>query len=83
MTRVQIQFPDPLYRRLKQIAERNDWSLADVIRRATEIYVRRFTESDASADEWEFPTLDTGDNYLTDPAELHAESEAIALRSLR
>ena len=34
MTRTQIQFPDPLYLRLKTIAEQHDWSLAEVMRKA-------------------------------------------------
>ncbi len=34
MTRTQIQFPDPLYQRLKAIAEQQDRSLAGVMRKA-------------------------------------------------
>jgi hypothetical protein len=83
MTRTQIQFPDPLYRRLKQIAELNDWSLADVVRRATELYVRRFPEHGASENDWSFPTINTDGDYLVDPADSHVESDAIAQRSGR
>lgn len=81
MTRTQIQFPDPLYRRLKEIAERNDWSLADVVRRATELYARRFPETEQVQAEWEFPTLALGGDYLQDPATVSVESGAIAMRS--
>jgi len=60
MIRTQIQFPDPLYQQLKKIAERNDWSLAEVVRRAAELYMGRFsTEAPAEAD-WTFPSLDMG-----------------------
>ena len=44
MTRTQIQFPDPLYKRLKMIAEQQDWSLAEVMRKAAEHFVERFPE---------------------------------------
>ncbi|NJK91407.1 MAG: ribbon-helix-helix protein, CopG family [Blastochloris sp.] len=44
MTRTQIQFPEPLYQRLKEIAEQQDWSLSEVMRKAAEHFVRRFPE---------------------------------------
>ena len=58
MVRTQIQFPDPLYRRLKAIAEQNDWPLAEVVRRATELYVRRFADTETARSDWTFPTLE-------------------------
>ncbi len=80
MTRTQIQFPEPLYRRLKEIAEANDWSLADVVRRASENYVRRFPEAPKRDEEWSFPTIDGGGEFLVDPADFSAEEEAIIHR---
>lgn len=59
----------------------NDWSLADIVRRATELYIRRFPDYNAGAEGWSFPTLEVADDYLTDPADMHAEADAIALRS--
>ena len=44
MSRTQIQFPGSLYRRLKEIAEQQDWSLSEVMRKATEHFVTRFQE---------------------------------------
>jgi len=82
MTRTQIQFPEPLYRRLKEIAEANDWSLADVVRRASENYVRRFPETPKRDDAWTFPTIDGGGDFLIDPAEVGAEADAILERSV-
>lgn len=82
MTRTQIQLPDPLYRRLKEVAACNDWSLAEVIRRAAELYVQRFP-ADQSRDRWTFPTVDVGGEFLTDPSELRVEAEAIILRNAR
>ena len=81
MIRTQIQFPDPLYSRLKEIAEMNDWSLADVVRRATELYVRRFPEPNDLEEDWSFPTVDMGGDFLLDPASSKVEAEAIELRS--
>ncbi|RYD21056.1 MAG: hypothetical protein EOP88_12755 [Verrucomicrobiaceae bacterium] len=81
MTRTQIQFPDPLYQRLKAIAEQQDWSLAEVLRRAAEHFVSRFPETDAPTSAWSFPTLDCGGDFLTDPAKIHPEAEAIHQRS--
>ncbi len=81
MTRTQIQFPDPLYRRIKQIASMNDWSLADVVRRATEQYVERFPDPQPGAETWEFPVLDMGGDFLQDPTQVHSEVDAITLRA--
>ena len=81
MVRTQIQFPDPLYRRLKAIAAQNDWPLAEVVRRATELYVRRFADVEAASPDWTFPTLEAQGDYLVDPANVEAEGEAVDLRS--
>ena len=44
MTWTQIQLPDPLYQRLKEIAEQEDWSLSEVMGKAAERFVTRFPE---------------------------------------
>ncbi len=81
MIRTQIQFPDPLYHRLKSIAEQQDWSLAEVMRKAAEHFVSRFPESEKPGVEWAFPTLDCGGDFLTDPASICPEADAIHQRS--
>jgi hypothetical protein len=81
MVRTQIQFPDPLYRRLKEIAERQDWSLAEVMRRAAEHFVTRFPEGPEPKEGWKFPTLDCGGDFLADPATVSSEAEAMTERS--
>lgn len=81
MTRTQIQFPDPLYRRLKAIAEEQDWSLAEVMRKAAEHFVARFPEQATARAAWQFPTLDCGGDFLVDPAMRHPEADAILQRS--
>jgi hypothetical protein len=37
MIKTQIQFPDDLYRRVKRLAESQEWSLAETLRRAAEL----------------------------------------------
>ena len=81
MTRTQIQFPDPLYQRLKEIAERQDCSLSEVMRKAAEHFISRFPEDPKPKAVWRFPTLDCGGDFLTDPASLRPEAEAILQRS--
>ncbi len=81
MTRTQIQFPDPLYRRLKEVAEQRDWSLAEVLRKAAEHFVARFPEGPLVSGTWRFPTLDCGGDFLADPATLRPEADAIFGRS--
>lgn len=81
MTRTQIQFPDPLYQRLKEIAERQDWSLSEVMRKAAEHFVTRFPEGTKPKTVWRFPTLDCGGDFLIDPAKVHPETDAILQRS--
>lgn len=81
MRRTQIQFPDPLYQRIKEVASQNDWSLAEVVRRAAELYVDRFPRGDVSSKDWEFPVVDVGGDFLVDPASLSAEADAIVERS--
>jgi predicted transcriptional regulator len=81
MRRTQIQFPDPLYKRLKSIAAQQDWSLSEVMRKAAEHFVSRFPESTTDRAAWRFPTIDCGGDYLVDPARLNPEADAISQRS--
>lgn len=81
MTRTQIQLPAPLYRRLKEIAARQDCSLSEVMRKAAEHFVTLFPEEPASKKVWHFPTLDCGGDFLADPANLRPEADAILQRS--
>lgn len=80
MIRTQVQFPDPLYRRLKEIAEQQDWSLSEVMRKAAEHFVERFPQTVDPRGAWQFPTLDCGGDFLVDPARTCVEAETIAKR---
>ena len=81
MIRTQVQFPDPLYERLKTIAAQHDWSLAEVLRKAAEHFASRFPLEPATRGAWQFPTLDCGGDFLVDPAASRPETEAILQRS--
>ena len=81
MTRTQIQFPEPLYQRLKEIAERQDWSLSEVMRKAAERYAPAFPEAPAPRKACRFPALPSAGDFLTKPASLRPEVDAILERS--
>ena len=55
MIRTQIQLPEALYRDAKALAERKEWSLAEVVRRALEQLLCLFPETTVKNDEWELP----------------------------
>lgn len=80
MTRTQIQFPDPLYEQLKETAAKRDWSMAELLRRAAEAYLITLPETECSKEMWQMPVLRGSGGYVTDPAEVSAEAEAIEQR---
>ncbi|MGD7652919.1 MAG: hypothetical protein ACQCXQ_06870 [Verrucomicrobiales bacterium] len=55
MIKTQVQIPDELYRKAKQIAKEREWSLAEVMRRGLEYMAR--THPPASATEANLPVL--------------------------
>lgn len=54
MTRTQVQLPDALYARAKQVAEGQEMSLAELVRRGLEHMVRVHRASAEKA-EWRLP----------------------------
>jgi len=67
MIKTQIQLPDDLYRAAKALAERQEWSLAETVRRGLETILHRYPpEVDA---EWELPPGRPlgGDDFLACP----------------
>lgn len=42
MIRTQIQLPEPLYREVQRVAQEQDWSIAEVIRRGAEAVARSY-----------------------------------------
>ena len=55
MTRTQIQLPDLLYEQAKRLAERQEVSLAEVVRRGLEHMVRLYRADEAPAPDWRLP----------------------------
>jgi hypothetical protein len=56
MKRTQIQLPDPLFEKVKKIASRLDWSVAELIRRGTEYIVKCYeTAAEDQDSTWQPP----------------------------
>lgn len=55
MTRTQVQLPDALYARAKRITERQEMSLAELVRRGLEHMVRVYRAGDESPPAWQVP----------------------------
>jgi hypothetical protein len=71
MIRTQIQLPDPLYREIKRIAQQQDWSIAEVIRRGAESVVRHYPpEKHTQADGFHFPPPRRGRLRVSEPEQL-------------
>lgn len=81
MIRTQIQLPDPLHRRIKEIAKMRDWSVAEVVRRGLEEYESTCPSGPVENNKWVFPKLRPSGGYLTDPASISPELDAIEARS--
>lgn len=78
MTRIQVQFPDPLYKKLKKTAERRDWSLAEILRRAAEAYLLTIAdEEESDAQNWSLPVLKPSGGYVQGPAAVCADADIV------
>lgn len=55
MTRTQIQLPDALYSEAKRLAERQEISLAELVRRGLEHMIRIYRAGDDSDSGWRLP----------------------------
>ena len=55
MTRTQIQLPDALYAQAKRIADRQEMSLAELVRRGLEHMVRVYAAAEQPSTEWRLP----------------------------
>jgi predicted DNA-binding ribbon-helix-helix protein len=80
MTRTQIQLPEPLFGRLRSIAQIRDISVAELIRRGMELYVMTCPEVKATASAWAMPVLRGSGGHLIDPASVKAEATAMVGR---
>ena len=55
MMRTQIQLPDALHAQAKRIAEREEMSLTELVRRGLEHMVRLYGADEARAPDWSLP----------------------------
>jgi hypothetical protein len=88
MVKTQIQLPDDLYARVKQLAKQKEWSLAETLRRGAELLLQQYPTPQSVQQPWTPPKArHLGWQGLTD-AEIHAAALAdmepsIALGSKR
>jgi hypothetical protein len=68
MVRTQIQLPEELYRKAKDIAQDKEWTLTEVIRRGLEDFIDRYPEGQRVAIQpWSPPkSIEVGWQGLTD-----------------
>ncbi|NJK91903.1 MAG: hypothetical protein HC904_08795 [Blastochloris sp.] len=68
MVRTQIQLPEELYRKAKDIARDKEWTLTEVIRRGLEDFIDRYPKGQPRAIQpWSPPkSFDAGWKGLTD-----------------
>lgn len=64
MTRTQIQLPDSLYSQAKQVAERHEISLAELVRRGLEHMVRLYRADDVPQSDWRLPAAQSLGDFL-------------------
>jgi len=55
MRRTQVQLPEPLYREVKRVAELQDWSIAEILRRGAEHVVRCYPADKEDQRSWAPP----------------------------
>jgi hypothetical protein len=76
MVKTQIQLPDDLYARVKQLAKQKEWSLAEALRRGAELLLQQYPAPRSVQQPWTPPKpRRLGWQGLTD-AEVHAASLA-------
>lgn len=81
MIRTQIQLPDRLHRRLKQIARNRESSLAELIRLGMENFADTCVDEPGVEKGWQLPVLRPSGGYRKDPSEVRAEADAIEDRA--
>ncbi len=73
MVRTQIQLPDRLHRQVKRIAEQQEWSVTEVIRRGAETMARLYPPIKvADAGGWRLPPPLNARLRVADPVALKA-----------
>lgn len=71
MIRTQIQLPDQLYREVQRVAETQEWSIAEVIRRGAEAITRAYPSiKEKGSQEWRLPPPIRSKMLVQDPGTL-------------
>ncbi|MCB1035832.1 MAG: hypothetical protein KDD47_18575 [Acidobacteria bacterium] len=58
MVRTQIQLPDAIHLRAKQVAEAKEISLAELTRRGLELILDQYPSPEELSEPWELPIID-------------------------
>jgi hypothetical protein len=67
MIRTQIQLPNEIYRRARELAEAREISMAELVRRSLELLISQYPEPDKTVKSWQMPkAFDLGWRDLTD-----------------
>jgi hypothetical protein len=69
MIRTQIQLPNRLYSEVKRIAEKQEWSIAEALRRGAESLARRYSSHKKDTLTWKLPIL-KGTLLVEDPKKI-------------
>jgi hypothetical protein len=69
MIKTQIQLPDTLYRQLKNLASDREWSLAETLRRAAELFLVTQSASGKRLGGWKLPAARHGGAFLSPETE--------------
>ena len=64
MVKTQIQLPDAMYKDLKNLALAKEWSLAETLRRAAELFLTTQPSSAITRQEWTLPKARRCGNFL-------------------
>ena len=61
MVRMQVQLPEELYNELRAVADQKEWSLAETLRRASELLISVYPRlGQEPGKEWALPQADLG-----------------------
>jgi hypothetical protein len=84
MIRTQIQLPDPLYQEVRRIAQAQDWSIAEVMRRGAEAVVRSYpADKEDTRRPWQLPAPIKAQLLVEDAARLRDFARSDAEHAVR
>jgi len=67
--KIQILFPDPVMKRVKQLSKRLDMPVSEIVRRATETWIEKHPSAPATNGKLKVPTVSCG-NSLIDASDM-------------